>query len=95
MRYDTIVIGAGAAGAVLATRLSEDAQRSVLRLEAGPDYATVEQLPEDLRHGHSSGLAVAGPHMWGYVAEESCHDALYTTPCYAGTRRPAERLRQP
>ncbi len=68
MRYDTIVIGAGAARAILAARLSEDARRSVLLLEAGSDYPTVEQLPADLRHGHSSGLAVAGPHMCGYVA---------------------------
>lgn len=75
MHYDTIIIGAGAAGAVLAARLSEDPRRSVLLLEAGPDYASVEQLPEDLRHGHSAGLAVAGPHMWGYVATANAHQA--------------------
>ena len=46
MRYDHIVVGGGTAGCILAAKLSEDQARSVLLLEAGPEYPDFEQLPD-------------------------------------------------
>lgn len=64
--YDDIIVGAGSSGAVLAARLSEDPARRVLLLEAGPDYVTVEALPEDLRD--STWISVVR-HDWGFKAD--------------------------
>ncbi|MFC0529846.1 GMC family oxidoreductase [Phytohabitans kaempferiae] len=64
--FDYLVVGSGSAGAALAARLSEDPERKVLLLEAGPDYATVAETPRDLLDGSAMSMDA---HDWHFKAE--------------------------
>ncbi len=61
-RFDVVVVGGGAAGAVVAARVSEDPNRRVALVEAGPDYPLAAELPADLVDGHDNSYVA---HDWG------------------------------
>lgn len=79
--WDVIVVGAGSAGAILAARLSENASRRVLLVEAGPDYAGIDELPEKLRRGYITAADILpSDHDWGFVAQATAEAAPMAVP---------------
>ena len=61
--FDVAIVGAGAAGCVVAARLAESASRSVLLLEAGPDRRA--DAPDRIR----DGWTITREFDWGYTSE--------------------------
>ena len=62
-RFDVLVLGGGAAGCVLASRLSENRDRTVCLVEAGPDYGpyTEGRWPVDILDARRLAL---DSHCW-------------------------------
>ncbi len=76
MKYDVVIVGGGSAGCTLAARLSEDPNRSVLLLEAGPDYSDIELVPDELTNGtNNSASEVDSPFNWSYKARGSARQS--------------------
>ena len=68
-RYDVLILGAGAAGCALAGRLSENSDRSVCLVEAGPDYGHLSEgrWPADILDPRWLALE---SHLWERDDEE-------------------------
>jgi choline dehydrogenase len=69
VRFDVLVLGGGAAGCALAARLSEDPERTVCLVEAGPDYGHLSEgrWPADILDPRWLALE---SHLWARDDED-------------------------
>lgn len=63
---DTLIIGGGTAGCVLAARLSEDPGHTVRVVEAGPRWASAADFPPPLRDSAALPHGERTPWLWRY-----------------------------
>lgn len=77
MGFETVIVGAGSSGAVIAARMTESASQEVLLVEAGPDYVSDAATPPDLRNGTRNSTH---RHDWGHRHRPTREQVLFHLP---------------
>ena len=81
--YDYVVVGAGSAGSIVASRLSEDGTNSVLLLEAGGPATYLTDIPGAINQN------IASTPDWGYVTTPQ----KYASQAFVGNSSPLEKAK--